>query len=56
MNEQMMGREVYCNKCNQRFVVRGWRLCGAKTLSCFYCGKRIPNENKVQTKIKGGGK
>ena len=46
MNEQIHGKEVYCKKCDKVFYVRGFRLCNAKTTTCFYCGWRINCKTK----------
>jgi len=33
--------ERYCPHCKKIFYVKGFRLSCAKTLSCYYCGKRF---------------
>ena len=39
--------EVYCYHCNKSFYCHGFRMKEAKTVSCFYCGRRI-----IKSKIK----
>lgn len=49
--------EVYCYHCKKTFVLNGFRLMGAKTVSCLYCGKRINRKKSaeiVQIANKGG--
>ena len=37
----MMKEERKCTHCNKIFYVIGMRTTDAKTLSCYYCGKRF---------------
>jgi len=50
MGEIINGKEVYCPYCNKVFYVRGFKLCYAKTITCFFCGKRIKNLTKEEIK------
>jgi len=48
----MFQEERTCPYCNKTFVVNGFRYCIAKTLSCYFCGKRFKT-NRVVIKIEG---
>jgi len=48
MNEGLMGKEVYCPKCDKVFYVRMFRFVNAKTTTCLYCNKRIKNKSKEE--------
>ena len=43
----MMKEERKCTHCNKIFYVIGMRTTDAKTLSCYYCGKRFKVKEDV---------
>lgn len=59
-NIDYLSQEIHCYHCNKIWYInRSFRLSEAKTVSCFYCGKRINKEKMLnndnpQSKIKEG--
>jgi len=47
-----MGEEIICYHCNKLFYLHGYRMQGAKSVSCMYCGKRIDKKKAIQKEAK----
>lgn len=41
IKKMSLQEERKCPHCNRVFWVNGFRFCCARTLSCYYCGKRF---------------
>jgi uncharacterized Zn-finger protein len=50
--KMMFQEERECPYCNKVFVVNGFKYCYAKTLSCYYCGKRFKVEQRQKEMLK----
>ena len=50
------GHRVYCKDCNKSFYLRQFRFQEAKTVTCFYCEKRITkttdNSDNANSEVK----
>lgn len=45
-----MQEEIFCYHCEKEFYLNGFRMRNAKTVSCFFCGKRIDKAKCLQTR------
>ncbi len=51
--------EIYCYHCEKIFYLHSFRFQEAKTVSCFFCGKRVDkkkSEKLREINEKGTGK